>query len=74
MIVDVSGGHNGFGNARRIIFPIWNETSGSQVLIACTIIVSHLSLSLSLSLSVTLQRGYGDYGAEGILCAAFCDA
>jgi hypothetical protein len=23
---------------------------------------------------VTLQRGYGDYGAEGILCAAFCDA
>jgi hypothetical protein len=28
MIEGVSSGHNGFGNARRSIFPSWNETAG----------------------------------------------
>jgi hypothetical protein len=37
MIAAVLSGHNGFGNARRSLFPTWNETAGIQVLIACVI-------------------------------------
>jgi hypothetical protein len=50
MIGAVSSGHNGFGNARRSMFPTWNETADIQVLIACAIPLPP-SLSLSLSLS-----------------------
>jgi hypothetical protein len=45
MIGAVSSGHNGFGYARRSMFPTWNETAGIEVLIACAIpLPSPLSL------------------------------
>jgi hypothetical protein len=59
-------GCNGFGNARRSIFPTWNERADIQVLSACAI-------PLPLSRSVTLQRENGDSGAESVLCAAVCE-
>jgi hypothetical protein len=65
----ISSGHNGFGNARRSMFPTWNQTAGIQVLIACTI-----PLPPSLSQSVMFQKEHGDSGAESILCAAVCEA
>jgi hypothetical protein len=37
MIEVVSSGHNGFGNAHRSMFPTWNETTGIQVSITCSI-------------------------------------
>jgi hypothetical protein len=40
----VSSGHNGLGNARRSMFPTWNETAGMQVLIACTIPLTPFSV------------------------------
>jgi hypothetical protein len=50
MIGAASSDHIGFGNARRSMFSIWNETASIQVLIACTM------PSPSLSPSVTLQK------------------
>jgi hypothetical protein len=46
LIGAVSSGHNSFGNACRSLHPIWNETTGIQVLIICTIPRSSLSLGL----------------------------
>jgi hypothetical protein len=46
MIGAVSGGHNGFGNAGRSIFPTRNETASIQVLIAFAIPLPPLSLSV----------------------------
>jgi hypothetical protein len=37
MIEAVLSCHSGLGNARRSLFPTWNETAGIQVLIACVI-------------------------------------
>jgi hypothetical protein len=37
MIGAVSSGHNDFEYICRSIFPIWNETAGIEVLLACTI-------------------------------------
>jgi hypothetical protein len=37
MIGAASNGHKGFGNARRSMFPTWNETASIQVLISCAI-------------------------------------
>jgi hypothetical protein len=51
MIGALSSRHNGFGNARRNMFPIWKETAGIQVLIACAIV-----LPTPLSRSMTLQK------------------
>jgi hypothetical protein len=70
-----SSGHNDFGDARRSLFPTWNETAGIQVLTACAIPLNPPApLSLSLFRSVTVQRENGDPGAESVLCAAVCDA
>jgi hypothetical protein len=46
MIGAVSSGHNGFGNARRSMFPPWNKTADIQVLISCAIPLPSLSLSV----------------------------
>jgi hypothetical protein len=71
MIRAVSSGHNGFGDTRRSMFPIWNETAGIQVLIACAIPLPPLSLSQSVR---DVKKENGDYGAGSVLCAAVCEA
>jgi hypothetical protein len=68
MIGEVSSGHNGFGNARRSMFPTWNKAAGIQVLTACAIPLTPTPLT------VTLQRENSDSGAESVLCAADCIA
>jgi hypothetical protein len=51
MIGAVSVCHYSYQNARRSKFPTWNETAGVQVLCACAVPLSSLSLCLSLSLT-----------------------
>jgi hypothetical protein len=66
MIGAVSSGQNGFRNARRNMFPTWNETAGIQVFMYA---LSHSPFSRS----VTLRKENGDSGAESVLCAEVCE-
>jgi hypothetical protein len=69
MIGAVSNGHNGFENARRMMFPTWSEAAGIQVLIAYAIPPLPLSLSVR-----DIQRKNGESEVESVLCAAVCEA
>jgi hypothetical protein len=65
MIGAVSSGRNGFGNARRSMFPTWNETAGIQVLVACAI---PLPSPLSLSVSDVTQRKWRFRSRKRFMC------
>jgi hypothetical protein len=69
MIGPVSSGRNGFGNARRSMFPTWNKTAG----ISFDRMRNPTPL-LSLSVRNVTKKENVDSGSESVWYAAVCEA